>query len=172
MSSEKSFFTKFLGNDIGEMLQFLIGFGVMMGIFIGGPFLLSKCSSTSKDKEYKELVTGSRETTQNIFTQLHQYDSLTQEIEKTINTELLKEKEIIKKKKDLFIELQRDFDSIYLTPQQLRILETVNSDKRDVSFKEWISSTNQWYNIGVSVIISFFFYFLGKRGGKIKKTKD
>jgi len=172
MSSEKSFFKKIFGDDIGEMLQVFIGIGVIMGLFMGGPILLSKCSSNSKDKEYKELVIGSRETTQNIFTQLHQYDSLTQKIEKTINVELLKEKEIIKKKKDLLVELQRDFDSIYLTPQQLRILETVSYDKKDVSFKEWISSTNQWYNIGISVITSFFFYFLGKRGGKIKKAKD
>lgn len=163
MSSERSIFQKIFGDDLGEMIQFFFGFGALMALFMGGPLLITKCSSDSKHKDYKELVTGSRETTQNIYIQLHEYDSLTQIIDKNINSELLKEKEYIRKKKNVLIELKQDFDSIYLTPQQLKLLEAVSSDNNNITFKEWISSSNQWYNIGVSIVISFFFYFLGKK---------
>jgi hypothetical protein len=152
MNSDKSIFKKIFGDEIGEMLQIMFGIGAMMMLFMGGPILFYKCSSSSTDKDYKELATGSRETTKNIFVQLHQYDSLTQIINKEINTELLKEKDLIRKKKDLLVDLKNDFDSIYLTPQQLKIFEAATYEKKDVKFKEWISSSNQWYNIGVSII--------------------
>ena len=70
---------------------------------------------------------------------------------------------MINKKKKILIELSKDFDSIYLTPQQLKLLESVSDVNHDIAFKDWISSSNQWYNIGVSIVISFIFYFMGKR---------
>ena len=147
MSTDNTIFKKIFGDEIGEMLQVVLGIGFMMGLFIGGPLLISKCASNSKDKDYKEIVTGSRQTTQNIYIQLHHYDSLTQVIDNNINTELLKEKELINKKKIILIELSKDFDSIYLTPQQLKLLESVSDVNHDIAFKDWISSSNQWYNI-------------------------
>ena len=167
MSTEKSFFTKIFGDEIGQMIQVTIGIFIFIGIFMLIPQIIIRLTtSTPKQEKYKEILADSKETTQNIFKNIIVYDSLTRDIDSKINNELLIEKELINNKKDILIQCQKDFDSIYLTPQQLRILATVQSENKDIKFTEWISSTNQWYNIIVSFLISFFFYFLGRNIGK------
>ena len=123
-------------------------------------------SPTSKDVSYKEILSNSREITKNIYKELAKYDSLTTKIDRKIDRELLEEKGLINQKRELLIESQKDFDSIYLTPQQLSILSAVRPKKENISFRAWITSTNQLYNIGVSLVISFFFYYLGRKKGK------
>ncbi|UXP31669.1 hypothetical protein N6H18_15070 [Reichenbachiella agarivorans] len=124
-------------------------------------------SEDTKDEQYNEVIKNSRQTTQNIYQELVRYDSVLTTIETKIDSELRHEKRLLGQKKDILIELQEDFDSIYLTPHQLSILATATIDSPDnISFREWITSTNQLYNIGVSLFISFFFYYLGRRQGE------
>ncbi len=167
MGESKSFFTKVFGGDIGEIVQVFAGFFLVIGFMMGMPLLIMFITSpTSKDVSYKEILSNSREITKNIYKELAKYDSLTTKIDRKIDRELLEEKGLINQKRELLIELQKDFDSIYLTPQQLSILSAVRPKKENISFRAWITSTNQLYNIGVSLVISFFFYYLGRKKGK------
>jgi hypothetical protein len=134
---------------------------------MGLPYLFIKLSSSkSKETVYKEILSNSREVTMNLYKELALYDSLTTKIENRINYELKAEKDLINQKRVVLVELQKDFDSINLTPQQLKLLTVVTPQKENVTFREWITSVNQLYNIGVSLVISFFFYFIGRRKGK------
>ena len=167
MSTNKSFFTKLFGDELGQLIQVVLGIFIVMTLFFLFPQIFIRISSSSpKHEKYNEILTDSKKTTQNIFKNIQTYDSLTRDIDIKIDNELLLEKQIINNKRDVLIECQKDFDSIYLTPQQLRILATVKSESKDISFTEWISSSNQWYNILVSFLISLFFYFIGRNNGK------
>jgi hypothetical protein len=167
MDKSKTFFTKIFGDEIGEMIQLLVGFFLILGIFMGFPYLIVKMNSpSSKEVSYKEILSKSRENTQNLYNDLSAYDSLTSKIEYRIDKNILKEKELINQKRELLVELQKDFDSVYLTSHQLSILSTVKHRENKITFSEWIMSPNQIYNIGVSLVISFIFFYLGKRKGK------
>ncbi len=168
MSELKTYFTKIFGEEIGTMLQVVIGVFMLMGVFMGGPLLVMKIlTPENKEAKYSKIVNNSRENIRNIFDDLVKYDSLTNVIENSIDEELNFEKKLINNKREILIQLQNDFDSVYLTPYQLRILATVIPEKQNISFRNWITSANQLYNIGVSIFISFFFFYMGRRNAKI-----
>lgn len=173
MTIKKTFFTDIFGDEMGKFIQFIIAYFFLMSIFLGGPFLLIRLTSTvSTEKKYNYIIAESKETTKSIFYELMKYDSLTKLIDASINKELSYEKDNINKKREILIALQNDFDSIYLTQQQLRILATVMPEKQNITFREWISSSNQLYNIGVSFIISLLFYYLGRKTAKNNVTAE
>lgn len=166
MNKNESFLVKIFGEKIGEVIQVVLGLFALMIIFMAGPIIYSKIVlSLTKTDKYSKLLNDSKLTTDNIFHQLIKYDSLTQDLERSIDKELFSEKQIILEKRELLEEFQKSFDSIYLTPQQLDILSSISIEEPRLSFKKWITSLNQLYNIGVSLVISFIFYYLGKRKG-------
>ena len=55
----------------------------------------------------------------------------------------------------MFVQTEKNLSS--LIPQQLKILASVIPEKINVSFGEWISSTNQLYNITVSLLTPSLF---------------
>ena len=141
-----------------------------MGIFILGPQILIKIiEPKTKEEKYTELLRDSKFTTENIFKSIIRYDSLTKNLEKQIDHELIQEKKIINDKREILFQLRKDFDSIYLTPNQLNLLSALTPNKSKVTFKEWISSPSQIYWILVSFFISLFFFYLGKRRGQKSK---
>ena len=166
MSESKTFFTKIFGEEFGGMMSILVGTLLVIIMFNAFPFIIVKIgSSLSNEKKYNDVLSKSREVTRNLYKELSIYDSLTSKIELKIDNELQKEKDLINEKREILIELQKDFDSIYLTPQQMKILSVVAPRKDNISFKEWISSPNQLYNIAVNLIISLIFFYIGRRFG-------
>ncbi|MFN3299380.1 MAG: hypothetical protein ACK41Z_04225 [Sediminibacterium sp.] len=167
MSETETYFQKIFGKELGEMIQFFVGFFVLMGVMIGFPILIIKLtSSKNRETSYNEILSNSREVTKKLYKELALYDSLTNKIELSINNELNSERELINQKREILIELKKDFDSIDLKPSQLKLLTAAIPVNDNISFREWISSWNQIYSIFVSLVISFVFYILGKKNGK------
>jgi hypothetical protein len=116
MSTNKTFFTRIFGDEIGQMIQVTVGIFTFLGLFMLFPLIFIRLSTSKpKQEKYKEILADSKETTQNIFKNIVLYDSLTRDIDSKINSELLIEKDLINNKKNILIQCQKDFDSIYLT---------------------------------------------------------
>ena len=170
MSANRSIFAKIFGDELGSIIQVILGIFVLMSLFFIFPQIFIKITTISQQKDkYKTIIADSKTTTKSIYMNLVAYDSLTKDIEVKINKELLNEKKLINNKREILIQCQKNFDSIYLTPQQLNILSSIKTDDKEISFIQWISSSNQWYNIIVSFLISLFFYYIGRQNGKKQK---
>lgn len=168
---QRSLLQQIFGDDMGEFLQVILIYPIIMLAIVGVPELIDRI--TQKPDTQTELLAQLPKNSQDLIQELAAVQIKTQKLIHKLEADSSKAEGLLQDKQKALDELQNKISLLQLTPAQRELVEQYNkSISTDLDFRQWASRKTTWFEVGVAILIGWFFYFLGIRRGRKYESQE
>lgn len=155
---QSNLFTMLFG-DLGELIQFFLGWGVFMLVFMAIPIAAMRIIAIGNPTPPPTPVPMETDRFG-----LDEFLGRGAELVKETEVEISALAAEVEKRKTELADLKSKIRALQLTPEQQRVVGDYQAKRqRNISFREWLAQRPVSYQLGVMFANSLFFYFLGRR---------
>jgi len=161
-------FRRVLGDDVGALIEAMVGVPLAIAAFMLATMLPMYCiQRLEKPSDEARILAQLPASSRELVKELADVQTKTQSLLSKLESDAKAAEALVEEKRLALADLQKKIDLLQLTPDQRRIVENYNrSVSPDVGFLDWVSRRVTWFELISSVVIGWFFYWLGRRSGR------